>query len=1097
MERKFKKYGVTILISFMALCGCVKDEYVMYPPLPDENTGQAVFTLQLPKNNGSVSRAMTEEQEDAITEMAVLGFVTSGGSEQLSFYTTLTPADIVRDGTDRRKYNVTATMKVGNYSSIVLIANADDVMTANTSELVAGTSRTDIEQALIAEVANGGIWNADSTNPDPIPMFGEATGGGTGITIAPGTSPFSGVSMTRMMARINLSNNAANFTPQQIHLYNFRRNGMIVPGAAGPTLISPPLLHTTMPQYGTAHNEIYVFEQEPSDGNEGSEKPFIIVGGDYGGSGVTSYYRIDFVNRLNDGTPQADNQFIPLLRNHKYSLVIDEVKGPGYATAADAAMCLPFNTVTRIFVFDDGGIENILFDGQYYLAISHETMELDKNEQTEVLHVETDNPLGWKIEPQPGSSWLSIDRTSPGANDDGNLDVKVTAHDNADQTRTGYFVISAGRLEYTLPVTQSYLDGISLEITDTQGEPINEVFFRSHPQGGHSAVNNDFMVHWKGSQCKIQSVVMVGDRLLPLPSTLAEGYTLTAGQENFPYNLTQPANFSPAEVDPETGNPFMEEGAIVTFEVTNGVETITRTLYIRHQCSSIIFDNVTELCYMGHSYNFNVRSNTRWRVSNINTEVNQLFQTRTGQDYSTMENTTGGNDIVTGSRFDMNIDVPVYSQMENWGVGRAGRKMTITFSDDDGVAPDVSRTMIAILPDANSFSVRNGGGTLTAVGDGREGRNGYILIPIRKLFWIWEKELGRPLNHSANGGLNLTADIEWQTFNGLITNTGTSMQFVDMAGNGDYRDYGLLVWTTNGTTDRYQLGNAIISIKTGNEILWSFHVWVSDYFPDHNRGNTFTNSASGMELMSYNLGATVSVDVFTPAVGGTGPGPETGIAGLYYQTGRKDPFPGCRPELPQDDYDLKILSNQAQIYKPGIGQVYIQFAEAPGVKNLGPSINNPMTLYNKGSGLNDWYTTSARTEDQDYNLWRDKSGRKHFYDPCPPGWKVAPSDPAYWATMSDHVRGDGANDSNWIEMPDGQVLFIFGSGILGGFALEYSVLGFYRNAASIHLDYNPGWNVQNLFSYTGLFSIGPADRYGAPNVRCARDTYNWYGNNWN
>ncbi|MCC8174210.1 MAG: BACON domain-containing protein [Odoribacter sp.] len=1096
MNKFLKKYSFAILFSILSLYGCI-DELDFMPSPDNTDSEKGVFTLQLPVKKGIISRAMAEVHEDSIAEMAILAFVSNSGSEQLSFYSVVNSTDIIRDGIDRKKYTVTVSLKTGTYSSIVLLANSNSVLSANNSVLLMGTSRTTIEEKLIKELSDGNKWDANSANPEAIPMFGEASGGGTGITISPGTVPFNGISMTRIMARINFSNNESNFTLQEIYLCNFRRDGQLMPGPTAPTLPSIVRRHSQPLQYGTANNEIYVFEQDPSDGIEGSTMPFMIIGGDYQNSGVITYYRIDFVNRINEGTPQATNKFLSLFRNHAYNIIIDEVKGAGYATVADAAKCLPFNTVTRILVFDDGGIENILFDGEYYLAISHEKMELDKNAQTEVLHVETDNPLGWKIEQVGGAGWLSIDRLSPGQNDNGNLDVTVTAYNNATQPRTAAFNINAGRLDYTLPVEQSFLDDISLEITDLMGNPINEVLFMSHPLGNKSAHNNDFIVRWKGPACKIH-VGMIGNRQFPLPPTLSDGYVLTTGQEIYTYHLNSPSAFTLDEIDPETGNPFIEEGAVITFEVYNGTDKITKALYIRHQCASIVFDDLTELCYMGHAYSFGVRSNTLWKLSKIETEIDGLFQNVSGQDFTAELNTIGGNDVLTGSIINMRLDIPVYDPAtENWGMGKARRKIRLTFSDENGIFPDVTKTLIAILPDANSFSVRNGGGTLPTVGDGKEGRGGYILIPIRKLFWIWEKELGRPLNHSDLGGLNLNAEVEWQTFDGLIPITGNSMQLINPLNNGDYRDYLIRVQTTDHPTDANKLGNALISIKSNGEILWSYHIWVSDYFPDHNRGNTFTNMYSNMELMSYNLGATVSVDEFIPTPGGTFSAYEKGIAGLFYQWGRKDPFPGGRLDVSGNDIDLNIHTNQMEVVKPGGQPVYTNFQTPTQVINLDKSINNPTTFYEWGSSLNDWYTTSGNTKDQNHYLWKDTKNRKHFYDPCPSGWKIAPSADAAWQNMTNYKRWDNTSYSQWIEMPDGQTLHVFASGIMGGYNQKPNMWIYYRIFGFILNDYWDDYNASAIVVMEDTFTSGSIDRYVGANVRCARDTYNWYGNNWN
>lgn len=148
-----------------------------------------------------------------------------------------------------KKYTITATLKAGTYSSIVLLANCGDILNNNPSLLTDGTPKTDIEQGLTATLGDGSKWNASSTNPTPAPMHGEVSGGSSGIVIGNGQNPFNGIPMTRMTARINLTNNdPGNFTVEHIHLYNLRRSGQVIPGQTPPhTPGHSPAPHPTPP----------------------------------------------------------------------------------------------------------------------------------------------------------------------------------------------------------------------------------------------------------------------------------------------------------------------------------------------------------------------------------------------------------------------------------------------------------------------------------------------------------------------------------------------------------------------------------------------------------------------------------------------------------------------------------------------------------------------------------------------------------------------------------------------------------------------------------------------------------------------------------
>ncbi|MCD8166755.1 MAG: BACON domain-containing protein [Bacteroides sp.] len=1030
MKQYFIHKSLPAIIGLLLLVACTDDFEKTVPPVPAP-FAQGTFTLRVPVKNGLDTRAMNPDQEYTIAELALLAFVDNDGTQELSFCQTIPGPDILTDDTDPRKYTIIAPLTPGTYSSIMLLANSATVLTDHSSLLVKGTPRATLQQALIHELDDGDRWNADTTTPTPIPLFGEVTVGPAGISVKPGEVPFTTITLK-------------------------------------------------------------------------SKMPLMVIGGKYNGSPTTTWYRIDFVNRLNEETPNRRNEFIGLTRNYGYNIVIREVAGKGYATTEEAARCLPTNTLTDVLLFDDGDVENILFDGEYYLAVSLETLEFDKNRDTLQLKVKTDNPLGWKIEKQGDAPWLTIDRTQPsGPTDNGILEVTVSEHTDL-APRTAAFKISAGRLEYILPVQQSYLEGIFLEITDPDtGEPINEILFRSHPEGGFEAPNNNFVVQWKGPECKIH-VGMLGNRKIELPNLLIQGGKLIAGQEKHTFTVPTPERFTLAEIDPQTGIPFLEEGAVVTFEVENGVESIKRTIHIRHQCINIVFDDLEELCYMGHEYLFKVRSNTSWRVSEVDTEIDNLFQTPGGEDYSTLLNTTGAYDTHAGTNFPMRLRVPDYNTAgQSYGIGIAGRKLRMTFIDEEDIFPPVTKTLIAILPDANCYRVLYGGGTLTPVGDGNEGRNGSIKIPLRKLFWIWEKELGRELNPLKSGGspLNLTAELIWQSFDGLID---PDLELTDVAGQGDYRDFVLSLQSTADANLKYDPGNALVAIKNGNETLWSFHIWVTDYFPEDNSGTTFTNTAAAVTsppvFMDYNLGATLSFVEFDPHQRNDSPDVSPHIQGLYYQHGRKDPFPGPRSDLTLGNTTIDPNNPGAVLvgfFNPGGATVLPTFLPVTELKNLDNSINNPTTYYYADSTANDWYTTgTTRAHQYDY-FWVDKQERKEIYDPCPAGWRTAIYEPSDMEGTPDYHRFVDQKGS-YVELPDGNTMFFPASGYIrrmtsGNLQMRnYRDTGYFVFGSPSQQDSGTVRGDEDGMRLNASIS----GRASATPVRCKRDDYKWYQANY-
>ncbi len=107
--------------------------------------------------------------------------------------------------------------------------------------------------------------------------------------------------------------------------------------------------------------------------------------------------------------------------------------------------------------------------------------------------------------------------------------------------------------------------------------------------------------------------------------------------------------------------------------------------------------------------------------------------------------------------------------------------------------------------------------------------------------------------------------------------------------------------------------------------------------------------------------------------------------GLYYQWGRKDPFPGPSAYNATTDATIYTKDNNTMTVtkatnNPGNGN------------NLAFSINNPLQfIIQVATATYDWFTGVAIY--QHHQLWGSgtDTGNDHtktVYDPCPPGWRV-------------------------------------------------------------------------------------------------------------
>jgi len=151
------------------------------------------------------------------------------------------------------------------------------------------------------------------------------------------------------------------------------------------------------------------------------------------------------------------------------------------------------------------------------------------------------------------------------------------------------------------------------------------------------------------------------------------------------------------------------------------------------------------------------------------------------------------------------------------------------------------------------------------------------------------------------------------------------------------------------------IGNAVVAVRDAEEhILWSWHIWVpetevqalpraSDYLMDRNLGASLSESTDGV--------ATI---------------------GLFYEWGRKDPFPGSS----------SWSSSGTISYMGTVGNSFTTSERNSTTGTIDYATAHPQEyLYCKsGTDSNqDWLY------EHDNTLW---AAEKTKYDPCPPGWQL-------------------------------------------------------------------------------------------------------------
>jgi len=195
-----------------------------------------------------------------------------------------------------------------------------------------------------------------------------------------------------------------------------------------------------------------------------------------------------------------------------------------------------------------------------------------------------------------------------------------------------------------------------------------------------------------------------------------------------------------------------------------------------------------------------------------------------------------------------------------------------------------------------------------------------------------------------NGSESLTVtgvEVLWET-----VNTATAPSVGTIIKKPSFED-GYITFTATGIP-----GNALIAAKNGSTIVWSWHIWV----PSTKVTKAAYSNGKVAAVMDRNVGALVT----------TAGDPLSN--GLLYQWGRKDPFMGSAS---YSSTNTPIASTTTFPEEPMSTSTDIDYVNA-----------RPTTFILQGSG-NDWLATGSK------NNW--DSSTKTIYDPCPPGYRVAPN----------------------------------------------------------------------------------------------------------
>ena len=312
------------------------------------------------------------------------------------------------------------------------------------------------------------------------------------------------------------------------------------------------------------------------------------------------------------------------------------------------------------------------------------------------------------------------------------------------------------------------------------------------------------------------------------------------------------------------------------------------------------------------------------------------------------------------------------------------------------------------VPTANCFMVAPGGGfcfdPLVYQSDGTEKTNetlkgwcqGGGIVKV-KLLWQTKEDgdIGEPVMGIVNSAEDHTNIVD------IKRTDGTAVGQNPVTDKGQCRIYCRVAPGTTGGS------GVIAAYDSSDNILWSWHVWVTDYHPDAT-GNvdvqepltkrklkfTYGNHSDQRPMMDRDLGAMAGYAGVPPS-----DVEKFKAHGFQYQWGRKDPYPSSYSNKP-----IKTVNLPAKITEPIVGIMSLYGSDGVKFLPFEPSYNgragyqmayrNPLTAY-KPSGSQYWFKDDVTSSIS--GAWATV---KTVHDPCPAGWRVAKAE-EYYSLFSD------------------------------------------------------------------------------------------------
>ncbi|WP_293672688.1 DUF4906 domain-containing protein [uncultured Parabacteroides sp.] len=251
--------------------------------------------------------------------------------------------------------------------------------------------------------------------------------------------------------------------------------------------------------------------------------------------------------------------------------------------------------------------------------------------------------------------------------------------------------------------------------------------------------------------------------------------------------------------------------------------------------------------------------------------------------------------------------------------------------------------------------------------------------------------------------------VLWQTLEngdvgdpvlGTVNSSTDHTNIVDLTIGNSFADTRIYCRVAPNTTGGSGLIAAYDGLNGTGNILWSWHIWVTDYNPEVTGSETvltpvnkrklkFTYNTSGQPpMMDRNLGAIAG---FTLADPPKNPLDMSKANGFHYQWGRKDPFPSSYSATPVSV--IKGLTSKTNPPKGMLnrygpdGITYVPLVSVGSKSTVRNACQHPTNFYLQSNTAVYWCSENTAMP----TLWNNPNndnGVKTVFDPCPAGWRV-------------------------------------------------------------------------------------------------------------